>query len=74
MNIFLTFQKDDELETFLKKPEILELERKHKLVKSRQDSLVIFNELSKQELSVVQALAKELGGKIIESRKYQTFS
>lgn len=70
MNGFVRFDRDEALRTFLDAPEVAELDSSDRLERSRREPLVIFKDLSPEEVETVRRATTRSGGRVVEATRY----
>ena len=70
MNGFIIFEAAADASGFLREPEIESLRPVDRLTPSSRDPLIIFRELSTQEVATIREVAERLGGHVKEATRY----
>jgi hypothetical protein len=70
MNGFVIFDRADSLTNFLDALKELPVQPHQRFVKSPQQHLILFREVSADELSIIRDIANRYDGRVIESTKY----
>jgi len=73
MNGFVRFDQNEALRRFLDAPELSSLDPSGRFQESTREPLVIFSDLSPEEVATVQDVASRVGGRAIEATRYDPF-
>jgi hypothetical protein len=71
MNGFISFDHDQDLESFLTRPEVAALATKGQILRSSSLPVLIFREVAEPQLSGLRSLAELLGGRIRPSMRHE---